>query len=127
MSIGQALRQFVESMPEQEQKEYKDKIICNAIKKVSNIVNRDILLDIHVLIDKLFEESDDDNNYSDQLNNLLREAASKIDDLAIYIVYSENKAATSIYRLEEQLKTKHAYIEYLHKRLSDSDAGYVKE
>ena len=127
MSIGQALRQFVESMPEQEQKEYKDKIICNAIKKVSNIVNRDILLDIHVLIDKLFEESDDDNNYSDQLNNLLREAASKIDDLAIHIVYSENKAATSIYRLEEQLKTKQAYIEYLQKRLDDSGVGFVKE
>lgn len=85
--------------------------------------HKDILTDIGDLIEQL-------NNLSDsipEVGYLMKQSVSKIDELGMHIVYSENKSATKIYRLEEQLKTKQAYIEYLQKRLSDSDVGYVKE
>ena len=85
--------------------------------------HKDILTGIGDLIEQL-------NRHSDSITeagHLMKQSASKIDELAMHVVYSENKAATKIYRLEEQLKTKQAYVEYLQKRLSDSDVGYVKE
>lgn len=85
--------------------------------------HKDILTGIGDLIEQL-------NSLSDSITeewHIMKQAAIKIDELAMHIVYSENKSATKIYRLEEQLKTKQAYIEYLQKRLYDSGVGFVKE
>lgn len=126
MSLGSAFRQIIESIPEDQQKEYKERVMTRVIEQFSETVRKqehNILNGIGDLIEQL-------NRHSDSITeagHLMKQSVSKIDELGMHIVYSENKAATSIYRLEEQLKTKQAYIEYLQKRLYDSGVGFVKE
>ena len=130
MSLGSAFRQIVESMPENQQKEYKERIMTKVTKQFSEVIKKqehDILNDIDDLIDRLFEESDYDNKHSDQLNSLLRDAATTIDILAERIIDSENNSALRVYNLEQQLLTKQAYVEYLQSRLTDFDIGYQPE
>lgn len=130
MSLGSAFRQIVESMPEDQQKDYKERIMTKVINQFSETVKKqehDILNGIGDLIDRLFEESDYDNKHSDQLNYLLRDAATTIDILAERIIDSENNSALRVYSLEQQLLTKQAYIEYLQSRLNDFDIGYQPE
>ncbi len=130
MSLGSAFRQSIESMSEDKQKEYKERIMTKVTKQFSEVIKKqehDILNDIDDLIDRLFEESDYDNKHSDQLNYLLRDAATTIDILAERIIDSENNSALRVYNLEQQLLTKQAYVEYLQSRLTDFDIGYQPE
>lgn len=126
MSLGSTFRQIIESIPEDQQKEYKKRVMTRVIEQFSETVRKqehNILNGIGDLIEQL-------NNLSDSISeewHIMKQAALKIDELGTYIVYSENKSAIKIYRLEEQLKTKQAYVEYLQKRLDDSGVGFVKE
>lgn len=132
MSLGSAFRQSIESMSEDKQKEYKDRIMTNVIKQFSEVIKKqkhDILNGIGDLIQKLHNHADNlyDTGYAGStIYNLALEAATTIDILAERIVDSENNSALRVYSLEQQLLTKQAYIEYLEKRLGDSSVGFVK-
>lgn len=140
MSLGLAFRQIVESMPEDRQKEYKDKIMTNVVKQFSEITKKqenDILNGIEDLINRLHTRADIREQITsrksvqegkpDKINGLLREAATTIDILAERIIDSENTSGLRVYELEQKLLTKQAYIDYLKSRLDDFDIGYQPE
>lgn len=132
MSLGLAFRQIVESMPEDQCNDLKERVTKLMNTKFSEYTNNqknDILNGIGDLLQKLHDHADSIADFKWPKHNtydLTLEAASTIDILAERIIDLENNSALRVYSLEQQLLTKQAYIEYLEKRLDDSSVGFVK-
>lgn len=132
MNLGIAFRQIVEAMPEDKQKEYKDKIMTNVVKQFNEVTKKqehDVLHNIEDLIERLYQQVNDTENdaINKAPNNLLLEAATTIDILAERIIDSENTSGLRAYELGQKLLTKQAYIDYLKSRLDKFDIEYQPE
>lgn len=64
------------------------------------------------------------SQYRNHWHPLVVEAGNTIERLADHIIDSENTSGLRVHALEQELRTKQAYIDYLKSRLDDFDIGF---